>query len=204
MKNIEVESRGPLSKERFLELNDFFKHKGKFIESKNRILIAYSIFLPGQGISDRTKDIRVRVTNGIPEIIIKIGRWGGSESRKEISILAHKGDFDKLVEAFGIMGFEKGMLCVRNTEVYEYKDVEFSLVEVPNHSYYFEAEKLISADQDREIAKQEIADVCKKLKLDLFDDESFYAYVEKLNKESNELFEFKNYTENYFKNRFNL
>ena len=204
MKNIEVESRGPLSKERFLELNDFFKQKGKFIESKNRILIAYSIFLPGQGISDRTKDIRVRVTNGIPEIIIKIGRWGGSESRKEISILAHKGDFDKLVEAFGIMGFEKGMLCVRNTEVYEYKDVEFSLVEVPNHSYYFEAEKLISADQDGEITKQEIAGVCKELKLDLFDDESFYAYVEKLNKESNELFEFKNYTENYFKNRFNL
>jgi len=204
MKNIEVESRGPLSKEKFLELDKIFREKGKFKESKNRILITYSIFLPGQGIDNRTKDIRLRVTNGMPEIIVKIGRWGASESRKEISIFAHKGDFDSLVEAFGVMGFEKGMLCVRNTEVYEYKDVEFSLVEVPNHSYYFEAEKLLDANQDREIAKQEIAEACEELKLDVFDDKSFFAYIRKLNKEVNEVFEFKNYTKNYFKNRFNL
>ena len=204
MKNIEVELRGLLSKKKFLELNEFFRKKGKFKESKNRILIDYSIFLSGQGIENRTKDIRLRVTNGVPEIIVKIGRWGGLESRKEISILAYKGDFDKLVEAFAVMGFERGVLCVRKIEVYEYKNVEFSLVEVPGHSYYFEAEKLINTDQDREIAKQEIAEVCKELELDVFDDKSFFAYIRRLNKEVNEVFEFKNHTKNYFKNRFNL
>ena len=44
----------------------------------------------------------------------------------------------------------------------------------------------------------------KELSLDIFDKKQFFEYVEKLNKESNEIFDYKNYTSNYFKNRFDL
>ena len=202
-KNIEIEIRGPLSKEKFKELTRVFEKKGKKITEKNRVLIDYSTFLP-ERIENRKRDIRLRVTNGIPEIIIKIGRWGGVDQRKELSILTEPGKFDALVEIFGVLGFVKGMLCVRKSQVYEYKSVEFALVEVPEHSYYFEAEKMVSKRENIAKITNEIRNTCYNLGLDVFSRKQFFEYVDKLNREANEIFDYRVYTPNYFKNRFGL
>lgn len=202
-KNIEIEIRGPLSKGEFENLVNFFDSSGKKKSEKDRVLIDYSTFLEG-GVEHRKKDIRLRVTNGIPEIIVKIGEWGGNEQRKELSVFTKQGEFDTLVEIFGELGFGKGMLCVRKSKVYEYKDIEFALVEVPGHSYYYEAEKMASGNENGDELVKGIENVCKELSLDIFDKKQFFEYVEKLNKESNEIFDYKNYTSNYFKNRFDL
>ena len=37
--------------------------------------------------------------------------------------------------------------------------------------------------------------------MEIFTDEGYIAYIEKLNKEANEIFDFDNYTENYFEDR---
>lgn len=202
-KNIEIEIRGPLTKEKFDNLVRMFEVKAKKTAEKNRVLIDYSTFLEG-GVENRNKDIRLRVTNGIPEIIVKIGEWGGSEQRKELAVLTRQGEFDTLVEIFGELGFCKGMLCVRKSKVYQYKDIEFALVEVPGHSYYYEAEKMAHEEEDAEKIIEEIKNVCKDLNLEVFDKKQFFEYIDKLNKESNEIFEYKNHTPNYFKNRFDL
>ena len=202
-KNIEIEIRGPLSKEEFNNLVKTFDNSGKKKSEKDRVLIDYSTFLEG-GVENRKKDIRLRVTNGIPEIIVKIGEWGGSEQRKELSVFTKQGEFDTLVEIFGELGFDKGMLCVRKSKVYEYKGIEFALVEVPEHSYYYEAEKMASGNENGDELVKGIENVCKELSLNIFDKKQFFEYVEKLNKESNEIFDYKNYTSNYFKNRFDL
>ena len=57
---------------------------------------------------------------------------------------------------------------------------------------------------DEEKIKQEIRNVCLELGLNLFDDQRFFAYIDALNQEANEVFDFANYQEDYFKNRFNL
>lgn len=202
-KNIEIEIRGPLSKEKFGDLVNLFETKAKKITEKNRVLIDYSTFLEG-GVKNRNKDIRLRVTNGIPEIVVKIGEWGEAEQRKELSAFTKEGEFDTLVEIFGALGFCKGMLCVRKSKVYEYKDIEFALVEVPGHSYYYEAENMAHENEDADKIIKEITDVCKSLGLEVFNKQQFFEYIDTLNKESNEIFEYKNYTLNYFKNRFNL
>ncbi|MBI2631355.1 hypothetical protein HYW73_04085 [Candidatus Nomurabacteria bacterium] len=146
----------------------------------------------------------MRVTNGIPEIIVKVGEWGGTEQRKELSAFTKPGEFDTLVEIFGELGFSKGMLCVRKSKVYEYKDIEFALVEVPGHSYYYEAEKMANNKENGGKLIKEIENVCEELKLNIFDKKQFFEYIDKLNRESNEIFDYKNFTPNYFKNRFNL
>jgi len=202
-KNIEIEIRGPLSKKEFDNLVKFFKTKGKKTSDKNRILIDYSTFLKG-GVKNRNKDIRLRVTNGVPEIIVKLGKWGDDEHRKELSTFTKPGEFDILVEIFGELGLNKGMLCVRKSKVYEYKNIEFSLVEVPGHSYYYEAEKMAHEEEATDEIIKEIKNVCKKLKLKIFDKKQFFEYIDKLNKEANEIFDYKNYTPNYFKNKFDL
>lgn len=80
--NIEVELRGPLSTVESAELISFLDQYAEKTNEKDRVLIDYSTFLPG-GISERKKDIRLRVTNGTPEIIVKLGAWGENEQRKD-------------------------------------------------------------------------------------------------------------------------
>lgn len=119
-------------------------------------------------------------------------------------MVANEGDFDKLVQIFGIVGLTKGVLCVRKSKVYDYKGVEFAFVEVPNHSFYFEAEKLIKDSDNKENAIREIREVCRELGLSLFSEKEFFDYVQLLNNEVNEVFDFINYREDYFKNRFGI
>ncbi len=203
-KNIEIEIRGPLSKEKFNDLMSFFNKEGKVLPEKNRILIDYSTFLEG-GVENRNKDIRLRITNGVPEIIIKIGKWGGTDQRKELSVLTNPNSFDTLVEIFAELGLKKGMLCVRRSKIYEYQGIEFAMVEVPNHSYYYEAEKMAHGDEDSGQITEEIERVCRNLQLEIFDKKTFFKYIELLNKEANEVFDYTTtFRPNYFKNRFGL
>jgi adenylate cyclase class IV len=200
-KNIEIEIRGPLTGDTYVELKSFLDANAKKVETKKRILIDYSSFLSGE-MKDRKKDIRLRITNNVPEIMIKLGSWGGVDQRKELSVTTAPGTFDTLVEIFAALGYEKGVLCDRRTEAYEYKDVEFALVEVPGHSYYYEAEKMAHAGQDMEILAKEITGVCSELNLSVFSGEEFFAYIETLNREANEVFDFSKEGPGYFKKRF--
>ncbi len=201
-KNIEVESSGPLSSDQKKELTLFFDKNGKKVTTKHRVLIDYSTFL-GDGLKHRKKDIRIRITNGIPEIIVKLGDWNSSNHRKELSVITEAGSFDTLVQIYAALGYEKGMLCERVTEVYNYDGIEFALVEVPNHSFHFEAE-IMSDENGVDAARKHIEDVCKKLGLKIFTDKEYIEYIEVLNKEANEVFDFKNYTENYFEERYHF
>ena len=197
MKNIEVEVRGSLPKEKVQELKTLFSTKGKLKESKKRLLIDYSAFIPGQGLGERDKDIRLRMTNGQPEIIVKLGNWGVDERREEISIKTEKGSFEELVKAFAAMNLKKGMMAIRESEVYDYNGIEFAIVTVPNHSYYFEAEKMSSEENSKD-DHQEILKVCKELGLEPFDQKGFLDYIALLNKEANEVFDFEDYKKGYF------
>lgn len=77
-KNIEVELRGPVSIEDVKKIEEFLSRNGKFRTSKDRVLIDYT----SEGIKERERDIRLRSTNGIPEIIVKLGKWGGRRNKK--------------------------------------------------------------------------------------------------------------------------
>lgn len=204
-KDIEVEVRGPLTEVQYRQALSFLKENGSFVESKNRVLLDYSTMLPEEGVAGRTRDIRLRVTNGKPEIITKLGKWGGEEHRRELSIKTEVGSFDTLVETYAVLGYTKAMLCVRQTEVFDYKDVEFALVTVPGHSFYFEAERVVTGSEDVTEVKEHLNSICTELGLTLFTDQTFYDYIEMLNREANEEFDFeKMYSPEYFKNRFRL
>ena len=201
-KNIEVEYSGPLTSKQAKDLMTFFNEHGEKVATKHRVLIDYSTFL-GDGLKNRKKDIRLRITNGNPEIIVKLGDWTSSNNRKELSVFTEAGSFDTLVQIYAALGYTKGMLCERITEAYNDDGIEFAIVAIPGNSYHFEAE--VMADEDNvAAAKAHIQEVCEKLDLKIFTDEEYIAYIETLNKEANEVFDFENYTENYFENRYHF
>lgn len=201
----EIELRGSLTKEQYDSLIKKFSQEGEFVQDKNRVLIDYSTMIPDQGIEGRDKDIRLRVTNKKPEIIVKLGGWGGNEQREELSVITEEGTFDTLVKIYNALGYDKGVLCVRNSKVYNYQEVEFALVEVPSHSYFFEAEKVVTSESEKDQAQKDIEKVSNSLGLTTYTDQEFYDYVEQLNREANEVFDYdKDFVEGYFKNKFDL
>ncbi len=203
MNNIEVEVRGPLSKKQYEHYKDFLSKKGLFVQEKRRVLIDYSTLMPEHDLEKRDKDIRIRVTNNISEIVVKLGSWGDKEARKELSVTTSD-SFDTLVQIFAAIGYQTGVLCVRNSMVYLYEDIEFALVEVPGHSYYFEAELLISDRNKKNEAHEKIEFICTKLGMTIFSSEKYFAYVRQLNQEANTVFDFAKYQEGYFKKTFHL
>lgn len=202
--HIEVEQRGPLSTDDYRRLDTFLKEHGTFKEHKNRIVVDYAESFTPESVSSRTKDIRLRVTNGVPEIIVKIGNWGGSEQRRELSALSPNTPFDVLVEIFAALGVTKGILYERKSTVYDYGDIEFALIEVPGHSYFFEAEMIAHSDADAKAAETKIHETCRELGITPFTRDEFFTYIDKLNQESNEEFDATTIPHDYFKKRFSL
>jgi len=201
---IEVELRGRLDQEQYDTLLTLLRERGEFKEHKHRLLLDYSTFLPGEGVANRTRDIRLRITNGVPEIITKLGSWGGDEHRREISIMAEAGSFDRLVETYGVLGYTKAIVAERFTEVFDYCGFEFALVTVPNHSYYVEIEQMAHSSEDMVRVKEEIRTVCTELGIILFDDKGFHSYIEELNRDSNGVFDFANFEPDYFAKRYTI
>jgi adenylate cyclase class IV len=201
-KDIEVEVRGPLSPGKLAEFKTFLDANAKKTDFKDRILIDYSAFLEG-GIAHRTKDIRVRCTNGVPEIIVKLGDWGGTEQRKELSAKVTDTSFDTLTQIFAALGYTKGMLVGRKSQSYEYKGIEFTIVELSDPRYsIFEAEKMAHANEDQLL--EEILTVCNELGLEVFSKQEFFNHIGTINKEVNEVFDAATASPTFFKERFGV
>lgn len=203
MVKIEIESRGPVNAEDRDRIVEQLKARGTFKKRKERILIDYSTLLDSEGIEGRSKDIRVRTTNGQSEIITKIGAWGGDDSRKEYSLMIDA-PFDMVVQTYHILGYSKGVLCVRNSDIFDFDGVEIAIVEVPGHSYFFEAEIEVDDEEEAESARRQISDIITQLGLTTFTDDEFFAYIKVLNKEANEVFDAKEASETYFADRFGV
>jgi len=191
MSIIEIEMRGPLTSDSYQKTLEFLQKEANFKKEKRRVLIDYSTFLDTDGFSSRTLDIRSRITNGEGEMIIKQGAFGGSDVRREVSVPVAGKDYLPLVEAYALMGYKKGVLCVRNTMAFEYKGVEVALIEVPGHSYFFEAEIELDKEEGIEEAQKVIRSVCDELSLTLYSDDEYFAYVETLNEEANGVFDYE-------------
>ncbi len=62
----------------------------------------------------------------------------------------------------------------------------------------------MSDEENVESAKSHIKDVCNKLGIRIFTNEEYIEYIKKLNKEVNEVFDYNNYTDNYFEDRYHF
>lgn len=202
-KTIEVEMRGTLDSSAIPELVEKILSEGEFVQRKERVLIDYSTCLPEQGIEGRKLDIRLRNTNKLSEIILKTGAWGGSDARREYSVKTND-SFDTLVQIYKLLGLSKGILCVRNIDVYTYKGVEIALVEVPEHSYFFEAEIELAETEGTEKAQATLKEVLNELGLVTYTDTEYFTYIELLNKEANTIFDANQESETYFKDTFGI
>jgi len=202
---IEVECRGSLAEEKFKKLNRFFRKNGKFLGKKERFSVIYFIteneVKKIKEMKDVTIDLKFRITNKKSELVLKYGKWGGGDTRKEFSFSIDSNKFDQMIEFLKILGFYHGVFNATKTYLYKYKDIEFALVEVPNCCYYFEAEMMVNKN-NIEKANEKIRVECEKLNLKIFNDTALYKLLDKLNNRKGYRFNFKKQKFSILKKRF--
>jgi adenylate cyclase class IV len=186
----EVEVRGLLKD--FNKTLSFFKSNAKFIEEKDRFSLIYfpKDTLDLKEMQDDPRDLRLRITNKKAEIVIKYGKWGVKDSRREISIPIPKEKFDETAELLHYLGWSFGSVFATKTFVFEYKGVEFALVK-NKFLDYFEAEKLIETNETCDETMKEIEEVCKELGLSLFSEEEYFKLMDKINRSPGSIFDLR-------------
>ncbi len=190
---IEVEVRGKI--ENFEKTLEEFRKKAKFVEEKDRFTLLFA--RPGLSLSDALKketlknekvDLKVRITNKKPEIVLKYGYVKGSEGRKEILIPIKSEDFDKAVELFKFLEWNKGKIQATKTFVFIYQEIEFALVKT-NILDYFEAEKVVHEKGDIDKILEEIKEVCNEFNLNPVKEEEFFEILDEFNKHEERVFD---------------
>ena len=116
---IEVEIRGKLTKEKFLELKNKFEESGKLLETQDREMIRLFGFSDSdENVVTRNLDIRIRVTNGQSEIMVKRNLTGDNTARKEQSFELLNSDIEKAKELVKVFGISDGRWMHRKKSVF--------------------------------------------------------------------------------------
>ena len=122
----EYELRAHLSQEQFKQIRD------ELCISQNpsteaRCFVDFST--PIQGIGERSTDIRIRVTNAEPEIVVKNGPFGASIREEAVARIV-PADLDQTFEIMALLGFREGVLCARKIMRWVVNDIEIALQQV--------------------------------------------------------------------------
>lgn len=204
MTQIEVEFIGEISKEKFLELKNLFEKEGNYKKHKERLSLLYfkdKIPKDIEEIQDELIDLRFRITNKEPEIVLKYGQFSGTNTREEIILKIKREEIENYIRFLNLFGWNIGTIYCTKTIVYEYKGVEFSLVEIKDYGHNFEAE-ILSDQKFVENAKRQIEKILESLSLTPFDKKGLYNQCNKINSIKKLQFDFGKQSFNRIKKRF--
>jgi len=180
---MEVEVRGPLSEEETPKLLERLGREGQYEGLRDRFFINFT----DDRMRARGLDLRVRMTNGRTEIVAKSGKWLG-EIRTETILDLGEGQFQTAVALFAALGITQGVACRRLIHQYRIDDISLSVIEVPGHSWFYEAEETCSAKEQAR-CRSRILERLDSLGLRSFSEEGFVAYVAELDVKANERFD---------------
>ncbi len=201
---IELEYIGKISVEKREELKKIFENQGDLKEEKERISFMYfrdSIPKDLSEIKDEEIDLRLRITNKKPELMLKKGLFTGTHIRKEVSLVFPKEEINQYVDFLSILGWNIGVIYAATTKVYNYKGVEFSLVEIDGYGDNFEAE-IITSKGEEENSRNIIHSVLKELGLEAFSESDLNKQCNDINNKGGLQFDFSKQDFNELKEKF--
>ena len=108
----EVEARGKLTVSTTEIVKRFKKLNAKSLGKTRRFSLIY--LRNKSADKNNPVDLRIRVTNGKAEIILKYGKWGAFDSREEVSVPISVKDFSNAVEMLRLIGWTHGVINVND------------------------------------------------------------------------------------------
>lgn len=178
----EIEFRGPLTKSEFQRLLTFLKKEADFVKQMKRKTFVFEN-------KDKTLDLKVRTTDGVPEIVLKKG-FMGARRREEIVISLKTNSIKEVLRLFSLLGHNKGIIAIRDNYIFNYKNIEFALVKCPNNYCFYEAE-LIN-NKGTKNPEKHIKGILESLNLKVWSEKEVYNFMMYCKKNIDEHFEYKN------------
>lgn len=174
--DIECEIRSVVPAEKYQEVLERLKREGKFVGQKQR----FSVMFFGYKFTPPL-DVRVRVTNGEAEVVVKRGKFH-SPDRTETSLPIKIDQFIDLVKIFYHFGFDHVKVGPRESYKFNFLgDIEITLGRGGDY-VYTEIEKMATPDTLDAIRK-ELEDLAGKLDLPIASADDFYTLCQKLTEE---------------------
>ncbi|MFM2414838.1 MAG: hypothetical protein RI911_531 [Candidatus Parcubacteria bacterium] len=178
---IEVEIRGELTKERYLELKMLCAKEGKHEGVLDRQMVLLKD-VPGysQNPNERLNDVRIRVTNGVCEIMIKKKMAENNVGRSEWSVSLPGQTLESAQQFVKALGCSNGQWMHRVKDEYVFDGAQWSLVEAVPGIYYFEIEKTAESASDVASVRDELMHIAHKQQLPVFSPEESKKFIEHL------------------------
>lgn len=164
---IEIEFRGPLTKVGFRKLLGFLKKNGKFVKKTKRKTFVFFT-------NDKTVDLKVRTTDGQSEIVVKKGFWG-ARKREEIVLPIKTKLVEVAQELVAALGYKEGVIALRESQIFVYQGVEFSLVKFPKNYSFYEAE--FAGGQSIKDPEAHVERILKSLELEIWSEKENYDFL---------------------------
>jgi predicted adenylyl cyclase CyaB len=164
----EVEIRSFISKEKYLELVDFFNKKSAFLNESNQETYYF----------DCINDLRIQKNDDYSKIWLKSGKMH-DEKRKEIELKLKKEDFKKAQELFFEMGLNVKIKWFRKRREYLWDEFSICLDYTKGYGYIIEIEKLCE-EKDKDFYEKLIFEKFRELGIAITPkaefDEKFHYY----------------------------
>ena len=121
----------------------------------------------------------MRTIDNVSEIVIKKGFWG-ARKRKEIILQIEEKELDSAKMFMALLGYKKGIIAIRETHIFDYKGIEFSLVKCPKNYYFYEAEFI--KNKSVKDPEKYIENVLESLDLKVWSEKEVYDFLMFCNK----------------------
>ena len=161
MKNIEVEIRAFIDKERYQQLMDFFSYHARFLNEDNQITHYFSW----------EQDLRIQKNDFFAKIWMKKGQIH-DDCREELEIKCAKEDFDKLQQLFLNLWYEIEITWIRKRVQFDREGIIVSLDYTKGYGYIIEMEIIstqIKQNDNLELLRTKFAE----LKIDITPKQEF-------------------------------
>lgn len=205
MSNIEIEVRGELNKQQYKQLLAFFNENAKPIKTFKRFQMLF-FELDTDDLNahiDIKQDLRIRVQDSKAKIVMKYVTWHDQSEREELEIPIGIESVDETVRMFYLMGKKHGKIMLQHTHVFDYKGIEWAIVNVPGKPQYFYWEAETSASGGIEDAKTKLHSQVSGLRLSELSSEEFIDLCTRFNNIQERAFDFrKGYNFNEIRERF--
>ncbi len=186
-KSIEVEIRGRLNDVEYARIKSFLDQHGTHKESHEREMFLLRDY-PGysKDFVGRDVDIRLRNTDGSCEIMLK---RKVENAREETSLQLKDTNLEAAKKVVKALGCTTAVWMHRLKEVYDYENIEWSLVIAPNNIRYYEAELVVESQNEIPAAHTRLEMEAKKIELEVLDDTGTRELIHRLDTEANKVVE---------------
>jgi adenylate cyclase class IV len=173
MKQIEVEFRALITKEKHDSLLSFLHKNGQDLGEDNKDV---HFFL----YPNKLLKVVNNISKNNAKLVLKLNKIGNGSDFQEIEIPFNPTDVDKAIQMFKVIGSEEIQNSYQERHNFMYKGVEFAVKYTKTWGFHVELEILIRDQNELKEAEEKIYSLADELELKIMSDKELQEFTQKI------------------------